>query len=600
MLIALLSVNAIASTIILSSFQSLEKEKMRANIQRFHNTLDNEITQLQTTTRDWSQWDDTYQFVGGEYNEYIALNTDNETMTNLQVNVMLYMNKSGDIFFEKWFDYNEQKMMNASRLLNSYIYKNSSLVHFNTLNDSIAGIMRLPEGFMLIASLPILTSSREGPINGAMILGRYLDDSKLQLLATMTNLSVSISDYYNVNSSSDFQKASLSLTKNGMTFIEPINDHSIAGFSVETDLFGQPAFFIKITSQRDIYEYGVAAVQTFQILLIIIVLLLSIILVLFLDKTLLRRLDILSKQVHIIGEKKDFSSRLTIKGHDELNDFANLTNKTLQTIEDINRSLEQKVLDRTKKINLLLNQKNEFIHQLGHDLKTPLTPLNALVPIVKEKEQDPKLKELLHVILNNIEYMKNLVTKTLSLAQLNSPNYIFHFEEINLAQHVHQILEMEKIFFMGKNVIIHNNIPLDIVVKVDPLQMKELFDNLISNAVKYSQPENIDITLDVRNTNDAIIVSFTDTGIGLEPNQIDHVFDEFYKADPSRHDLQSTGLGLSICKRIIENHGGKIWVESQGTGKGSTFYFTIPKNKGTNQSLSIDTIHDTIDAMSVN
>ncbi len=241
----------------------------------------------------------------------------------------------------------------------------------------------------------------------------------------------------------------------------------------------------------------------------------------------------------------------------------------------LNRDLEKKVKERTADVEKLLKQKDEFINQLGHDLKTPLTPLNILIPIVKDKEQDPKLKELLEVISNNIEYMKNLVIKTLSLAQLNSQNYIFSLEDIQLSQHVSHILDMEKMFFEGKVVSIQNNIPTDIIVQVDQLQLKELFDNLISNAVKYSQPNGVNITLDAQKKDDVIMVSVRDTGVGLESNQIDHVFDEFYKADSSRHDLHSTGLGLSICKRIIEKHGGKIWVESQGKGKGSTFYFTL-------------------------
>lgn len=247
----------------------------------------------------------------------------------------------------------------------------------------------------------------------------------------------------------------------------------------------------------------------------------------------------------------------------------------------LNRDLEKKVKERTADVEKLLRQKDEFINQLGHDLKTPLTPLNILIPIVKEKEQDPKLKELLSVISNNIEYMKNLVIKTLSFAQLNSQNFPFSLEDIILSEHVNHILDMEKMFFEGKNVNLHNNIPQDIIVQVDQLQLKELFDNLISNAVKYSQPDNICIILNAQKKDDFIIVSVKDTGVGLESNQIDHVFDEFYKADSSRHDLQSTGLGLSICKRIIEKHGGKIWVESQGKGKGSTFYFTLktPQNK---------------------
>jgi PAS domain S-box-containing protein len=241
----------------------------------------------------------------------------------------------------------------------------------------------------------------------------------------------------------------------------------------------------------------------------------------------------------------------------------------------LNRDLEKKVKERTADVEKLLKQKDEFISQLGHDLKTPLTPLNILIPIVKEREKDPKLKELLEVISNNLQYMKNLVIKTLELAQLNSDNFKFGFEDINLSQKVRSILEMESTFFEGKNVNIQNNIPQDITVQVDVLQIKELFDNLVSNAIKYSQPEGVQITLDAKKKDDLIIVSIKDTGFGIESHEIEHVFDEFYKVDYSRHDIQSTGLGLSICKRIIEKHGGRIWVESQGKGKGSTFFFTL-------------------------
>jgi PAS domain S-box-containing protein len=254
----------------------------------------------------------------------------------------------------------------------------------------------------------------------------------------------------------------------------------------------------------------------------------------------------------------------------------------------LNQSLESKVKERTAEVEKLLKQKDEFIGQLGHDLKTPLTPLNILLPIVKEREQDPKLKELIEIITNNIQFMKNLVIKTLALAQLSSDNFKFGFEEVNLSEQVHGILDLERTFFQGKNVNIQNNISHDIYVQADLIQIKELFDNLISNAIKYSQPTNIDITLDAQKKDDFIVVSIKDKGIGLEANQIEHVFDEFYKVDSSRHDLQSTGLGLPICKRIIEKHGGRIWVESEGKGKGSTFFFTLKTPIGKSKFNSVD------------
>jgi PAS domain S-box-containing protein len=247
-----------------------------------------------------------------------------------------------------------------------------------------------------------------------------------------------------------------------------------------------------------------------------------------------------------------------------------------EELTDLNRDLERKVKERTADVEKLLRQKDEFIGQLGHDLKTPLTPLNILLPIVREQEKDPKLKELLDVVFNNILFMKNLVMKTLALAQLNSPNSKFDLLVNDLSVQVQDMLQMDTALFHEKHVIVENNIPAETMVRSDSLQIKEVFDNLISNAIKYSPEDNIKITLEAKKKDDFVLVSVKDTGIGLEVDQIPHVFDEFYKVDYSRHDLQSTGLGLSICKRIVEKHGGRIWVESPGRGKGSTFFFTLP------------------------
>jgi signal transduction histidine kinase len=254
----------------------------------------------------------------------------------------------------------------------------------------------------------------------------------------------------------------------------------------------------------------------------------------------------------------------------------------------LNTDLEKRVKERTADVEKLLKQKDEFISQLGHDLKTPLTPLNVLLPIIKEREQDPQQKELLGTVYNNVLYMKNLVMKTLTLAQLNSPNTVLSLQETDLSVYIHDILDLERPLIQGKNVIFENNIPSDTNVQIDLLQIRELFDNLISNAIKYSQADEVKLTLDAKQMNDCYVVSVKDNGIGIEANQIEHVFDEFYKADYSRHDLQSTGLGLSICKRIIEKHGGRIWVESQGKDKGSTFFFTLKSLKNLRGEKSIN------------
>jgi signal transduction histidine kinase len=304
-------------------------------------------------------------------------------------------------------------------------------------------------------------------------------------------------------------------------------------------------------------------------------------------------LNKLNKQVSEIGNKSDLSKRIIISGKDELNESVKIINETLQVIETLNKTLEQKVLERTKKIDNLLKQKDEFINQLGHDLKNPLNPLVNLLPILEKSEPDLKNKEIYNVLIRNANYMKNLVIKTIDLGRLNSPNTKFYFEDVDLSAEFNDNIN-NNITFKEKNIEIKNNIPDNITVQADKLRINELIINLLNNAAKYTNYQGI-IKLDAKQENNSVTVSVKDSGIGMTNEQLDHVFDEFYKADSSRHDFDSSGLGLSICKRIVEIHNGKIWVESEGLGKGSTFYFTIPKNKMRNVNRSMECIYNRID-----
>jgi PAS domain S-box-containing protein len=263
-------------------------------------------------------------------------------------------------------------------------------------------------------------------------------------------------------------------------------------------------------------------------------------------------------------------------------------------LKSLNKELEKKVEMRTSEIKHLLHQKNEFINQLGHDLKNPLNPIVNLLPILEKSEPDNKNKEIFKVLIRNANYMKKLVTKTIDLGRLNSSNSKFFFEDVNLFSEFNNIISDNEILFKEKNIQINNNIPDNIIVYADKFRMDELITNLLNNAAKYTKCQG-NITLDAKSINNNIIVSIKDSGVGMTDDQLEHIFDEFYKVDPARHDFDSSGLGLTICKRIVEIHKGKIWVESKGLGKGSTFYFTIPKNKEDQKKSSMEYIYNQID-----
>ena len=247
-------------------------------------------------------------------------------------------------------------------------------------------------------------------------------------------------------------------------------------------------------------------------------------------------------------------------------------------LERLNRNLEEEVNRKTEEIRKLLKQKDEFISQLGHDLKTPLTPIVSLLPIIRERIRDDDVKKLVDVVIRNANYMKNLVTDTLRLAQLNSRDYRFNLEDLELHDVVEESIEDNRYLLMEKNISPENRIPKGVIVRADKLRLKEVFANLISNSIRYT-PEGGRIEFRAREEGNEVMVEVRDNGRGLSEEEKERIFDEFYKVDRSRRDLDTSGLGLTICKKIVERHGGRIWAESDGLGKGTSICFTLPLQK---------------------
>lgn len=265
-------------------------------------------------------------------------------------------------------------------------------------------------------------------------------------------------------------------------------------------------------------------------------------------------------------------------------------------IREFNRTLEQKVTDRTKEIQHLLEQKDRFITQMSHDFRSPLAPLLTLLPILDKHLTDAKDKEIMQLVLKNIHFLKNHINKIVTFVKLDSPKAILEFEKINLSDIIQDELD-KKVSEREQKAAIVNTVPLDIFITADKRYLHQLFDQIFSNAIKYIGEKGM-ISIDAEQKPDLIKIIIKDTGLGLTERQLTQVFDEFYKADESRHDFTSSGLGLSISKRIVEKHGGNILVESEGLGKGTTVSVTFPisHKKKNNQITTISTeeSYDTI------
>lgn len=260
--------------------------------------------------------------------------------------------------------------------------------------------------------------------------------------------------------------------------------------------------------------------------------------------------ELLEKE-HRLREKLQISNL-------ELNRTKNILEETVRKLENSNADLEQ------------------FAYVASHDLQEPLRMVSSFTQLLEKRykgQLDEDADEYIDFIIDGAQRMKDLIDDLLAFSRLNTKAE--EFKETNLETVLNDVLTMLNSFIEKNDVLItHNTLP---TVMADPTQISQLFQNLLSNAIKFRGNRSPKIHLDTEELEDDWKISISDNGIGISPLNQKRIFNVFTRLH-TRQEYEGTGIGLSICKKIVQRHGGRIWVESE-KGKGSTFYFTIPKIK---------------------
>ena len=251
--------------------------------------------------------------------------------------------------------------------------------------------------------------------------------------------------------------------------------------------------------------------------------------------------------------------------------------QTTRELNDFTSHLEELVEERTQALSVtneivehLLMQRTDLITRIGHDLKTPLTPLYAFLPYLYQKESDEEKKEILSVLVEDVTVLKKLVERILKLSHITPDSISGTETRSDLYQISVEVLGNHSYMIEQKDITVVNNIRAGTYFRTSHFHAMTMLDNLVSNAILYNKDNGM-ITLSCEKEGKLQVISVEDTGIGLTKDQTERVFDDFYKADISRHDHNVHGLGLSIVRRIISLYGGTVTAKSPGLGLGSNF-----------------------------
>ena len=242
------------------------------------------------------------------------------------------------------------------------------------------------------------------------------------------------------------------------------------------------------------------------------------------------------------------------------------------------RQADEEILQVNRQLEKSNRYKSEFLANMSHELRTPLNAILGFSEILLDVTMNltgGERTEFLRNIHSSGQHLLGLINDILDLAKVEAGKMELHPEPLQVVDALHEVTAILEPMARQQGLQL-TTLGAAEAVQADRSKFKQVLYNLLSNAIKFTPPPG-KITVVIKDTADQIVVSVHDTGIGMKPEDLPKLFREFEQIDGSyTRRYQGTGLGLALCRRFVEMHGGRIWAESQ-FGTGSTFTFTIPR-----------------------
>ena len=321
---------SVSQGILLESYAKLEEDAVKTNLGRAVHAIRNEISAVKSAVSDYSAWNDTYEFIVSKSQDYINANMMDDTFYGLNVNLFMFVNSTGYIVFAKSYDLVNQTDTPVSLSLLTQIRENGLMWSFANPSSFVAGVIVFDQRAMLVASQPILTSENQGPIRGAVIVGRYLDASEIEALSQSIELPLAVYPSDGIMPP-DWEAAKSSLSVNS-TLVRPLSGETVAGYTLLADVYGKPGVLVRIEMPRTIYAEGQKTLQYFLAVSLLGSILFGGIIMGVLQTQVLDPVTRLSKDLQDIP--RSTTRRVSVVGSDELTDLARVINEMLGKVEE--------------------------------------------------------------------------------------------------------------------------------------------------------------------------------------------------------------------------------------------------------------------------
>ena len=588
-------------------FVDLEQDEAERNVMRSQVAIQNELEHLSTFVWDWAQWDDSYKFIQNSNQEYIESNLTIPSFTSNEINLIMYYNIEGKLVWGGAYDLNDEESIDLSQLPSLKLSPKHSLLNHTATDSAFTGVALTSRGAMLIASRPITTSEGTGPIQGSLLMGKFLTDPVIEALRQQTHVDFNVWPINSLPDTSNEREALAQLKTNDQIVLREMNKEILTAYSVMDDYADNPAILLRANTPRSITSAGIDTINVAVVGLIAAGIISLLVMAIAIQRVVVGPLMAFTSHALRIGQSGDLSRRLVVKRNDELGLLGREFDRMLELLQDAQRRLA----DQSFQSGLA-----EMASVILHNVRNQLSPLTLRICRLKQASAgttNHKLKDALKELAEgsaSADRSANLI----QFVQLATDNLLTNQQEVHdqldfMSQQVNKLgailAEQERVSraeLLIQSVALKNvvNEALDFIpedlgrkidVRLDPsvteekavlaqeFILKQILVNLLVNAAEAIEEGEADagrIEIDAVGEQvdgqEMIHLRVRDNGHGIEPDILNSIFERGFttKGDEKR------GFGLHWSANNVANMDGRIWAKSEGRDRGAVLHVLLP------------------------
>ena len=527
-------------------------------------SLSHKITELEKDTYHFSKYSYTYQYIrSSEFlsEEYIGDVFSDMALSNAEINYVFLFNRDGEVIFDKGFSLVGGNEVSVSEELINFFEMNSILLVHQNYQSKLTGLLKTPVGLCIMSSQPV--SVGKGTIVGTIVNCRIVD---FKMTETLSSASLSI-DYIPLMDSRDvykYEEILGQIDEDNPILVKKYDQDAMFGFSTVKDLYGTPVLLLRVQTPRVIYQQGVQMVNYFVISFILVGVSIGMLVLLALNRMVMMPISKLSNEVADINPSTFNDVSVEISGDDEISSLSKDIDKMLDTLSEY----QTRIKDSERMVSI-----GATATMVGHDLRNPLQVVFMLTDLLQKKvkrlENSESAKDIADIerITNKIKNQASYMNKVVSDLQGLTKGVSLEVEDVDLTMLIYEALDTIQIPENIESVVLfEEDFP---EIYADEVKLRRVFTNLITNAVQ-AMPKGGQLAIEGHRDEDKVYVSVGDTGDGISPENMEKIFEPLFTTK-----AKGTGLGLTVCKRVTEAHGGTILTKST-MGVGTRFTVVLP------------------------